>query len=239
MIARKTEEFKSIKGEEHYLIEEEGKRKSPLVWLMIDEAHEFLPVEGKTAATDALLTILREGRQPGISLILASQQPGKIHSDVITQSDVVISHRLTAKIDVDACSRKVTVERKLDKGNREKIEAILPALLTVDTNLNEPRYSSLPSLIAGLRQEIKEYDLNALGLTEEEIEPKTRVVAFSLPKPRPKKPFTPDSNLPAAERMRLIMSGGITQKQGNLLQGDLDYIASSVVQFLIEQKLLT
>ena len=102
MIARRTEEFTAIKKEEHYLVEEEEKNKSPLVWLIIDEAHEFLPSEGKTTATDALITILREGRQPGISLILASQQPGKIHTDVMTQSDIVIAHRVTAKVDVDA-----------------------------------------------------------------------------------------------------------------------------------------
>jgi DNA helicase HerA-like ATPase len=64
--------------------------------------HEFLPNKGKTPATAPLITILREGRQPGISLILASQQPGKIHSDVITQSDIVIAHRITANIDVQA-----------------------------------------------------------------------------------------------------------------------------------------
>ncbi|MCX6711383.1 MAG: ATP-binding protein, partial [Candidatus Woesearchaeota archaeon] len=82
--------------------EEEGQRKFPLVWLVVDEAHEFIPRQGKTLASDPLITILREGRQPGISLILASQQPGKIHTDVMTQSDIVISHRITAKIDIDA-----------------------------------------------------------------------------------------------------------------------------------------
>ena len=48
------------------------------------------------------MTILREGRQPGISLVLATQQPGEIHKDVITQSDLVISHRLTARKDITA-----------------------------------------------------------------------------------------------------------------------------------------
>ena len=33
---------------------------------------------------------------------MASQQPGKIHTDVMTQADTVIAHRITAKIDVDA-----------------------------------------------------------------------------------------------------------------------------------------
>lgn len=105
MISRKEEELESINvGYSYFQAEEEAisKNRKPLVWLVIDEAHEALPKIGKTAATDALVTILREGRQPGISLILATQQPGKIHDDVTTQSDIVISHRITAKGDVDA-----------------------------------------------------------------------------------------------------------------------------------------
>jgi len=103
MIARKFEEFQEVKESTHYFTEEVKKKSElPLVWLVLDEAHEFLPNVGKTVATQPLVTILREGRQPGISLILASQQPGKIHTDVMTQADTVIAHRITAKIDVDA-----------------------------------------------------------------------------------------------------------------------------------------
>jgi len=103
MLARKTEEFSTIDAAMHYFVKEaEEKMEEPLVWLVLDEAHELLPKEGKTASTGPLITILREGRQPGISLILASQQPGKIHTDVMTQSDMVVSHRLTAKMDVEA-----------------------------------------------------------------------------------------------------------------------------------------
>ena len=65
----------------------------------------------------------------------------------------------------------------------------------------------------------------------------TRTVDLSTPKPRPKKVFTPDSNLPAEERLRLIMSGGVTQKQGDMLEGDPAKIASSVMQFFTEKKI--
>tara|TARA_Y100000310_G_scaffold340058_1_gene434626 strand:- start:386 stop:1603 length:1218 start_codon:yes stop_codon:yes gene_type:complete len=103
MLARKTEEFKTVDSAMHYFSKDvKQQMDEPLVWVAIDEAHELLPREGKTAATNSLITILREGRQPGISLILASQQPGKIHTDVMTQSDTVISHRLTARMDVEA-----------------------------------------------------------------------------------------------------------------------------------------
>lgn len=105
MISRQIEEIEAIRvGYSYFKLEEENEdeEKKPLVWFLLDEAHELLPFDGKTAATDALVTILREGRQPGLSLLLITQQPGKIHTDVLTQSDIVLAHRLTAKRDVDA-----------------------------------------------------------------------------------------------------------------------------------------
>ncbi len=105
MKQRKEEEFTSVDSAEHYFTTESTtKQDFPLVWLVIDEAHEFLPknLEDTNPATMPLVTIMREGRQPGISLILATQQPGKIHTDVLTQSDTVLSHRITARLDVEA-----------------------------------------------------------------------------------------------------------------------------------------
>jgi uncharacterized protein len=72
MIARKEEEYLEVhKSENPYGDEDIKKQDSPLVWLVIDEAHEFLPINGETLASNPLITILREGRQPGVSLILA------------------------------------------------------------------------------------------------------------------------------------------------------------------------
>ncbi|HLD43018.1 MAG TPA: ATP-binding protein [Candidatus Nanoarchaeia archaeon] len=103
MVSRKAEEYQAIRKSREAIFEGEDEASTePLVWIIIDEAHEFLPNKGKTAASDSLITILREGRQPGISLVLASQQPGKIHTDVMTQSDIVISHRITANVDIQA-----------------------------------------------------------------------------------------------------------------------------------------
>ena len=100
MTERKKEEMSRIQAGEHFLVKEE--QDFPMVWILLDEAHELLPKKGNTPATDALVQILREGRQPGISMVLATQQPGEIHKDVLTQSDIVISFRLTAKVDIEA-----------------------------------------------------------------------------------------------------------------------------------------
>ncbi|HII71872.1 TPA: ATP-binding protein [Candidatus Woesearchaeota archaeon] len=105
---RKEEELSDIKYLETYFTEQSAeeaqKQQMPLVWLVIDEAHEFLPKDekDKTAATEPLRIVMREGRQPGICLVVATQQPGKIDSDVMTQSDIVLSHRITARMDVQA-----------------------------------------------------------------------------------------------------------------------------------------
>jgi|TARA_B100001971_G_C18245870_1_gene574190 DNA helicase HerA-like ATPase len=101
MDARKKEEIMSLSKGFDFMSSEE-KKETPLVWFFIDEAHEFLPLHEKTVATDALVQLLREGRQPGISLVLATQQPGQIHRDVMTQSDIVIAHRVTAQPDLEA-----------------------------------------------------------------------------------------------------------------------------------------
>lgn len=145
------------------------------------------------------------------------------------------------KIGLSSDCKKVTIHRKLEKGNRELVETNLPALITVETGLNKPRYPNLRAILAAQRKEIRGYNLKTLALSYEEVGfkgSKTRVIALSLPKPRPKKPFTPDSSLSAAERMRLIMAGGVTQKQANLLEGEPEYIASNIVRFLSEQKLI-
>jgi len=119
MTARRNEEIEAIRHGIDYLYFN-SKREMPLVWVFIDEAHEFLPKEGKTPASDALVQLLREGRQPGISLVLATQQPGKIHTDALTQSDIVLSHRVTAQLDVQALNE--IMQSYLYEGIKTKLD---------------------------------------------------------------------------------------------------------------------
>ena len=130
MSSRKKEEIDSVSRGLEYS-SGETKRDNPLVWIFIDEAHEFLPLNGKTAATDALIQLLREGRQPGISLVLATQQPGNIHHDVMTQADIVIAHRVTSKPDVEALNYIMqsyileSIKKQMDDLPRLKGSAII------------------------------------------------------------------------------------------------------------------
>lgn len=134
MAARKAEEIKLI-SEGGFLFESEvaaiAEKEAPMTWIMIDEAHEFLPKEGKTLASWPLIELLREGRQPGISMVLATQQPGQINTDVMTQADIVLSHRVTSKIDITALNEIAAtylpymLQRYIDELPPEKGTAIL------------------------------------------------------------------------------------------------------------------
>lgn len=71
---------------------------SRLPWLLVDEAHTFFEGVG----SNAIKRVLRRGRTPGVSLVLATQRPSAIPEVGISQSDILISHRLTAQDDVEA-----------------------------------------------------------------------------------------------------------------------------------------
>lgn len=130
ILARKKEELEAVgRGVDYLAFKQE--REFPLVWLFIDEIHEFLPSEGKTPATDSLIQLLREGRQPGISMVMATQQPGALARDAMTQADIVISHRVTSMLDINSLNEMMqsylleSIKKQMDDLPNLKGSAIL------------------------------------------------------------------------------------------------------------------
>ena len=74
----------------------------PRVWMLIDEAHQFVPSGRATLAKEALIRWAKEGRQPGLSLVVASQQPSAIDAEVLTQCDIILGQKLTNSADIQA-----------------------------------------------------------------------------------------------------------------------------------------
>ncbi|MFO7676995.1 MAG: DUF87 domain-containing protein [Thermoplasmatota archaeon] len=78
----------------------------PMVWLAIDEAQLFLPCDEDLLSKNIFINEwMRQGRQPGLSLVLATQRPSALASEVLSHSDIILCHRLTAQEDIDALSR--------------------------------------------------------------------------------------------------------------------------------------
>jgi DNA helicase HerA-like ATPase len=74
----------------------------PRVWMLIDEAHQFVPSGKATLSKEILIRWAKEGRQPGLSLVVASQQPSAIDSEVLTQCDVLLCQKITNSDDIQA-----------------------------------------------------------------------------------------------------------------------------------------
>lgn len=142
MLYRKEEEIRLTKG----LTRES---ELPIIWLMIDEAHMFMPKDEESLALSVLLEWVRVGRQPGLSLVLATQRPNKMHEDCISQCDLFISHRMTAREDIDAVSqlRPSYLHQDFDKYYQEMPRAKGYALILDDQTEKlwlmkvRPRYS--------------------------------------------------------------------------------------------------
>ncbi len=70
------------------------------IWLLLDEAHQFAPQGQKTLSKDILIRWVKEGRQPGLSCVFVTQQPSSLDNEIISQCDLIITHKITNIEDV-------------------------------------------------------------------------------------------------------------------------------------------
>ena len=80
------------------------------VWTLIDEAHLICPSDSHTAAKSTLIEYVKRGRDAGLSLVLATQQPSAVDSRVVSQVDVLIVHRLVVDGDINAALARVPAD---------------------------------------------------------------------------------------------------------------------------------
>lgn len=76
------------------------------VWLVIDEAHVVAPKDSYSPARSALVEYVKRGRDAGLSLVLATQQPSAVDDKILSQVDFTINHRLTFQSDVEAAMNR-------------------------------------------------------------------------------------------------------------------------------------
>ncbi len=74
---------------------------------------------------------------------------------------------MVKKVDLDNGVAKVN--RELEGGLEETVEVTLPAVLSVQTGINEPRYVSIMGIRKAMKKEIKVLGLADIGLSESEV----------------------------------------------------------------------
>ena len=85
-----------------------------------------------------------------------------------------------SKIEFSEDGKRANVTREVD-GGLETIGVSLPAVVTTDLRLNEPRYASLPGIMKAKKKEMKVIAADSLGV---EMKPKVRLVSLAPPKER-------------------------------------------------------
>jgi electron transfer flavoprotein beta subunit len=81
---------------------------------------------------------------------------------------------------IELAEGKCTVTREVD-GGLETIAFPLPAVVTTDLRLNEPRYASLPGIMKARKKELKEIAPESLGI---DLAPRLKVKRLTAPPKR-------------------------------------------------------
>jgi electron transfer flavoprotein beta subunit len=105
-------------------------------------------------------------KDEGFALILAGLQAD---DDNYTQTPGVVARLLgrpcaTAVVKIEPGDGVIRVERELENQRVQVVEMTLPAVVAVQTGLNEPRYASLKGIMAAKKKEIRTVGLAAIGL---------------------------------------------------------------------------
>jgi electron transfer flavoprotein beta subunit len=74
---------------------------------------------------------------------------------------------------VEITDNGLRIHRETDAGI-EVVSMPMPAIITADLRLNEPRYASLPSIMRARKKQIEELDVDTLGA---QLEPRVRVLS--------------------------------------------------------------
>ena len=84
------------------------------LWVVLDEAHVLIPSDGVTAATAPLIDYVKRGRDAGLSLIFATQQPSAVNSKLMSQVDMTLTHMLGFENDLSAAVSRMPTRNQVD-----------------------------------------------------------------------------------------------------------------------------
>jgi uncharacterized protein len=107
------------------------KTNIPRTWVLLDEAHTLAGADQGSVARDAFIKYAKEGRNYGLSLAIATQQPSAVDSRLMSQVETMIVHQLTSPKDVavavDNLRSPIPTDIKID-GAASSIDSLLRQL---------------------------------------------------------------------------------------------------------------
>jgi electron transfer flavoprotein beta subunit len=122
----------------------------------------------------------------GFDIIFCGKQAidddmAQVHSIMAEMLDIPQVSVATG-FELSADKKKAVVRRRIEGGD-EKVETSLPAVISCEKGLNEPRYASLPGIMKAKKKEIRKKTLVDLGFGEVPGEARSKILRWvPLPK---------------------------------------------------------
>lgn len=142
----------------------------------------------------------------GFDLILCGQQGvGGDNSQVPSMlAELLDLPQATLVVKLSVEQAKFKAEREIE-GAHEMVEGSLPAVISTQKGLNEPRYPSIKGVMAARKKEIVVKDAQSLGVADNLSAKKVRLVELTLPPARPQgRKIEGDAETQAKELVRLL-----------------------------------
>jgi electron transfer flavoprotein beta subunit len=129
-------------------------------------------LEGADALAVARVLAAAAGRENPDLVLCGVQSSDMVNSatGVAVAAHLGLGHVAVVRdIEFDAAARELVVERELEGGLGETLALGLPALLTVQTGINEPRYATLRAIKQARDKPLDVLGLDELGLDDAQV----------------------------------------------------------------------
>lgn len=119
---------------------------------------------------------------------LQSDDLGNGQTGVILAELLGLPH-VTIVMEIQLSGSALRVKRELEAGWFEWIELPLPALLTIQSGINKPRYATLKGIMGAKSKPLRKLSLADLGLKPSDVAPKQRILRLRAPAKKVKTEF--------------------------------------------------
>jgi hypothetical protein len=107
-------------------------------WIIIDEAHNYIPARGVVPSRKPLKKYVDEGRNLGLSIVVATQQPSGLDPSIQRNADMLLIHSLSHRDDIQAADGMLNAD--------------VPSEVTVDTKEKLQSGRAFETLVRNLPQ---------------------------------------------------------------------------------------
>lgn len=151
------------------------------IHILTDRRMDYMDLQSDAIAK--LFQKVVQEKEPDTDLVLVGKQA--IDSDCGQTGPMLAGYMnwplVTFAANVDLKDNGLLVERETDEGTEEISVESLPAVVTCDLRLNQPRYPPLKNIMKAKKKKIDTFNADEMGV---DLEPKNKVLEVYEPPPR-------------------------------------------------------